>query len=157
MLEKLLKKLVKLPLKDVKCEFEFRKATQEQFDAFKKSFNIKTKVPDWMKDSYRMEYMNEEGTGYFQGMRVQLSGPESRNPKYERPYARDPAEIEREENLSRLGETTLLLWEAILKDVISFDRDKMIAWFKTSDRDWDIAYGRALKYFGKIEKTECCK
>ena len=158
MLEKLLEKLGKLLLKDVRCKFDFVNASEDQFIAFKKAFNIETKISDWMKDSTRMEYLTEEGQGKFQGMNVALEGPEFQNPNY-RPVSREfrDEQYESDENLRILGNHALLLWEAILKDVISFDRDKMIAWFKICGRDWDIAYGQALKYFSKIEKTECCK
>ena len=154
MLEKLLKKLRSLPLKDVICKFDFIHASQEQFDAFSQAFNIETKIPDWMKNC---QDLHEEGEGKFQGMDVKLKGKWSRNPNYERPPARHPYEIEREENLRRLGETTLLFWEAIVKGIITIDRDKMIALCHTYPCDWDHYYGIALRYFSKIEKTECCK
>lgn len=158
MLEKLLEKLGKIPLKDVRCEFDFQYATQEQFDAFKQSFNIETKVPDWLKKSIRMEQWHEEGVEKFQGMRVALSGPESRNPNYVQvSRKKQEEEWEREQDRRRLHETTDLLWEAIVKGIITIDRDKMIAWCQAYPLDWDKYYGMALRQFSKIEKTECCK
>ena len=156
MLEKLLKKLGKLPLKDVQCEFDFKHASQEQFEAFKRSFNIETKIRDWMKGSTYRQHLNEEGKGKFQGMDVELEGPEVRNPNYVK-RIRDEREDEREESLDRLRRHSSLLWEAIVKGIISIDRGKMIAFFKTCGIDWDIAYGDALKHFSKIEGKECCK
>jgi len=142
--KKFLKKLGRLKLDGVSCSFYFSGDSIEQYEEFKKAFKIKAEVPDYLKD---LPELYEVGKGNFQGLEIEVYGPEFPNPSYKP----KPKVVDIQHELTRF-EVASLLWEAIVKGIVSFDREKMIALFRTRALDWDWFYGQALRLFrGEIK------
>jgi len=148
--EKFLKKLGRLKLDGVFCNFHFCDASKEQYEEFKKAFKIKAKVPDYL--SKKDQELYEVGEGNFQGLEIKVYGPHFPNPNYE-PEPEETIKKRRIEAELTSPTVCRLLWEAVVKDIMSFDREKMEALFASEGLKWDWFYGQALRLFSKAEAT----
>ena len=148
MIFELLKQKLGKQLSNIWASFHFGPATSdEQWETFKKEFGIEASIPDYAR-GYKEIY--ETGEGEYKGMVINAFGPRHPNPDYH-PQPKEVVETyyEAEYMKQQLTSISDLLWEAVAKDIVSFDREKMIALFKTRHTDWDYFYGLALKLFKK--------
>ena len=141
--KELLKKLGILPLEGVSCEIWVK--DEEQFKAFKEAFNIKkSQVPKYLAECITI---HEVGEGKWKGMEITINGPSRLNPNY-KPPPKEEVESKMLKTQLTLPIVAELLWKAVAKGWVTFDKDKMKALFKAEGLDWEWHYGTALKLWG---------
>jgi len=143
MWSRFLKKLGGLKLNGVSCAFFFSEASKEQYEEFKKAFKIKSKIPDYLK---KERELYEVGKGNFNGMKIEVFGPHFPNPNY-KPEPKEVEELRYVKDQLLQPAVSRIFWEAIVKGIVSFDREKMIALFMSEGLKWDWFYGQALRFF----------
>ena len=77
--EKFLGLAKRLKLDGVHCDFYFEGSSEEVYEKFKKTFNIKADVPDYVK---KYSELYEVGDGKFQGMNIKVYGVSKQNPNF---------------------------------------------------------------------------
>jgi hypothetical protein len=156
-IEKLKLKLRKLPLKEIRANFYFHGATDEQFREFCEAFAIKADFPDYVK---KYKNMYEVGESKFEGMNITVFGPDKSNPRY-----LEEVLTEEQKELAKLGHMLSNVYPQIAfralemlatTDIVTIDNERARDFFEQKGFHYPTWIGDVKRYF-ELKKKEAEK
>lgn len=137
--------LSRVKLEDISGSLHFD-PHMKTWESFKKTFEPKVAVPDYLGENDRWLY--ETGKVTIAGIVFGLFGAHFPNPKWVEKPKEEQEKVGLERHLGR-PEIAILLLEAIHKKILKYDQAELIAFFDSRDLRWTWIDERLPKLFGE--------